>query len=102
MRYLILAYLTTALLVAGCGGKSSARPATDPVPERGQSGRNASRRTALQPAVRLDQPIGSPGGAGVHHTLHRGQTLYSLSRIYRVPVATLMRVNGITDPSSIP
>jgi len=117
MRYQALACLAAALIVAGCGGKPSARPVTDPLPERGERGRTERRRTAPQRAVGLDTPKGTApskpqtgaqsrsgarGPTGIHHTLRRGQTLYSLSMIYRVPVGTLMRVNGITDPSAIP
>ena len=40
--------------------------------------------------------------AGVYHRLDRGQTLYTLSRLYRVPLDRLLAVNRITDPTSIP
>jgi len=39
---------------------------------------------------------------GVYHLLRRGQTLYSLSRAYGVPLDALAKVNGITDPTRIP
>lgn len=39
---------------------------------------------------------------GVYHRLEPGQTLAILARAYQVPVDTLMRVNGITDPTTIP
>lgn len=39
---------------------------------------------------------------GVYHTLQRGQTLSALSRVYGVPVATLMHANRVTDPTDIP
>jgi len=39
--------------------------------------------------------------AGIYHPLEEGQTLSTLSRAYRVPVATLLSVNGIEDPRSI-
>jgi murein DD-endopeptidase MepM/ murein hydrolase activator NlpD len=41
-------------------------------------------------------------GAGIRHPLQPGQTLFSLYRTYGVPVATLMEVNGIGKPTSIP
>ena len=41
-------------------------------------------------------------GGGVYHLLRRGQTLYSLSRVYGVSPGTLARVNGIKDPTRIP
>jgi LysM repeat protein len=39
---------------------------------------------------------------GIYHRLEKGQTLSTLSRAYRIPVATLLTVNQITDPDSIP
>jgi murein DD-endopeptidase MepM/ murein hydrolase activator NlpD len=39
---------------------------------------------------------------GIYHRLQKGQTLSSLSRAYRIPVATLVSANGIGDPDSIP
>ncbi|MCL2808827.1 MAG: LysM peptidoglycan-binding domain-containing protein [Treponema sp.] len=35
------------------------------------------------------------------HVVGRGETIYSLSRLYGVIAADLMRVNGITDPSTL-
>jgi len=39
---------------------------------------------------------------GVYHVLLRGQTLSALSRVYEVPVSTLMDANRISDPTTIP
>ncbi len=39
---------------------------------------------------------------GVRHVLQQGQTLYSLSRAYGVPVKTLVEANRIADPTRIP
>lgn len=41
-------------------------------------------------------------GKGIYHPLERGETLYALSRTYHVPVATLVSVNQISDPTDIP
>jgi LysM repeat protein len=35
------------------------------------------------------------------HVVGRGETIYSISRFYRVSADELMRVNGITDPSRL-
>jgi len=35
------------------------------------------------------------------HVVGRGETIYSISRFYRVSAEELMRVNGITDPSRL-
>jgi murein DD-endopeptidase MepM/ murein hydrolase activator NlpD len=37
----------------------------------------------------------------VRHILQRGQTLYSLARLYDVPLKSIMTANHITDPTSI-
>ena len=47
-----------------------------------------------------DRPAAG-GRPGLYHSLRRGETLYALARSYGVPLATLMRANGITDPKSI-
>jgi LysM repeat protein len=41
------------------------------------------------------------GNEGIYHVLRRGQTLYSLSRLYQVPVERLVQANGIKDPNII-
>jgi lipoprotein NlpD len=43
----------------------------------------------------------SPAPEGACHLLKRGQTLYSLSRAYQVPLEILAEANGIADPSRI-
>jgi murein DD-endopeptidase MepM/ murein hydrolase activator NlpD len=68
--------LLASLLGLACGGK-------------------APDRVAVEPAERLEP-------SGVYHRLLRGQTLYALSRAYGVPLETLLRANGIQDPSNIP
>ena len=88
--------------MAGCAG----------VPVRPQTGTeppSRPQRIAIgEPATRLDHPpddassSGTPASEGVMHTLMPGQTLYSIARAYRVPIDTLLRVNGIADPRSIP
>ena len=63
----------------GCGGTTSARPVSESIDTR--------------------KP---PPAVGVYHPLEKGQTLSTLSRAYHVPVSTLLQVNGISDPNSIP
>ena len=54
-------------------------------------------------AAGINPARSSPGEEkGIYHLLRRGQTLYSLSRVYGVPLATLAEVNGIEDPTRIP
>ena len=47
-------------------------------------------------------PAPSAERRGVYHLLRRGQTLYSLSRAYGVPLDAIAEANGITDPTRIP
>lgn len=39
--------------------------------------------------------------AGVRHTVAAGQTLWRISRVYRVPLEQLVAVNGLRDPASL-
>ena len=43
----------------------------------------------------------APRGWAESYTLRRGDTLYSVSRKFRVPLDDLLRTNNITDPSSL-
>ena len=43
-----------------------------------------------------------PPSPGVYHRLEKGQSLSLLSRVYQVPLSTLLQVNRIDDPNSIP
>ncbi|RME37405.1 MAG: M23 family metallopeptidase [Deltaproteobacteria bacterium] len=38
---------------------------------------------------------------GVYHTVGRGQTLYQISKTYRIDESYLARVNGISDPTRL-
>ena len=70
------------ILHAGCAGRRATRPVSDPVAP-------ATRTTPASPAP-------------IYHSLERGETLYTLARLYDVPLQTLLEVNGITDPTTIP
>jgi lipoprotein NlpD len=86
-RWIGAACCLLAALACACGGRAVTRPVTEPA--------------AVQPAVPVE-PDGAPAeGGGIYHTLQSGQTLYSLARVYQVPLQTLMRVNGITDPTDL-
>ncbi|MDP2816617.1 MAG: LysM domain-containing protein, partial [Rectinemataceae bacterium] len=37
----------------------------------------------------------------VYHTLKKGETLFSLSRVYDIPYEALAAANGITDPTRL-
>ena len=71
--------LSLAPFFMGCGGTTSARPVSE--------------------SLNTQKP---PSQVGVYHQLEKGQTLSTLSRAYHVPVSTLLQVNGISDPNSIP
>lgn len=78
-------WLLPGLLLA-CGGRSSAPPLAEPVDVR-----------TISDADSIDPPPGV-----TYHLLQRGETLYSLARAHGVPLATLMQVNGITNPTRVP
>ena len=59
---------------------------------RGGASRGWSPLTPTAPA---------PPGWAESYTLRRGDTLYSVSRKFRVPLDDLLRTNNITDPSSL-
>jgi LysM repeat protein len=54
------------------------------------------------PPHRESAPSPRREAKGVYHVLREGQTLYSVSRAYGVPLETLAAVNGIEDPTRIP
>jgi LysM repeat protein len=108
-------WLLPGLLLA-CGGRSSAPPLAEPVDVR-----TISDADSIEPAVRIDRSVrprrigddqladpvddkeaGDPPPGVTYHLLQRGETLYSLARAHGVPLATLMQVNGITDPTRVP
>ena len=64
-------------------------------------GTEGSGRTDASGAREADAPEATPSSE-VHHVLRRGQTLYSLARLYGVSLADLMTANGIHDPRSVP
>jgi len=55
-----------------------------------------------QPASETKDARRARTRTGVYHRLEPGQTLAILARAYHVPVDTLLRVNGISDPTTIP
>jgi murein DD-endopeptidase MepM/ murein hydrolase activator NlpD len=70
--------------------------------------------SSLKPGQRLLLPVGTtprsspperaanpPTGWDGQHTLQAGESLYSVARQYRVELAELQRVNGISDPSKV-
>ncbi len=42
-----------------------------------------------------------PRASGVYHTVRKGQTLYTISRVYDVDERYLARINGISDPTQL-
>lgn len=85
--------------LTGCGVTAIPAPATEPVPAPSRQpiseNAEASRPLAVQAGMQF------PAG-GIYHPLRKGQTLSDLARAYRVPVETLIQVNGIHDPANIP
>ena len=107
--------LAFSLAAVGCGGKATSRPSTTPEPPPVSEWKRPSRMRDAVPAVRLDRPPvpeeddrdepenESPDGSGdIQVNLESGMTLYSLALAYKVSLSSLMRANGISDPTSIP
>jgi len=47
-------------------------------------------------------PLESAKIKGVYHQVRKGQTLYMIARAYQVPVAVLIKANGIDEPDKLP
>lgn len=84
---LFVLWLSQVPFSAGCAGTMSARPASESV--------SGQARVSSHPSK-------PDSGVGIYHPLERGETLSALSRAYQIPVSTLLRANGISDPTSIP
>jgi murein DD-endopeptidase MepM/ murein hydrolase activator NlpD len=84
------ATLAALALVLGSAGSAAILARTEPVVQE------------VPPAAAPTAPLPARREAGVFHVLRQGQTLYAVSRAYGVPVETLSKVNGITDPTRIP
>ncbi len=57
-------------------------------------------RESLKP-LPVAPTAGDPSKTGVRHTVQAGQTLWRISRVYRVPLEQLIAVNGLEDPASL-
>lgn len=98
----ILGVLLITLLLAGCATSSHstrsraiAQPAYPPMVIRDsdiEPSSIASAITAYLPAV---------GAVGAKHTVRAGETLWAISKMYRVDVAILAETNSINDSRSI-
>ncbi|HYS78008.1 MAG TPA: LysM peptidoglycan-binding domain-containing M23 family metallopeptidase [Candidatus Dormibacteraeota bacterium] len=122
----VLFVAACAAVATRCGGRASVRAVTGAEPPPITEWEHPARVAEVRPAVRLDgpndRPSGDesdagegnaplperptarfkPSGADLQIHLEPGMTLYSLARTYRLPLPTLMRRNGITDPTAIP
>jgi murein DD-endopeptidase MepM/ murein hydrolase activator NlpD len=84
----------------------------DPQPDPERPGdREAAPDEDTEPGRDADTEPGHANGTGsarddrptgVVHILRRGQTLYSLARLYDLPIATLIEANGIANTRAIP
>ena len=76
-------------LALPAGSRPAAEPALPP-------GRAPVVRTGALPVA----PQPTPGWEGTH-TMKNGESLYGIARQYRVTLAELQRVNGITEPTRV-
>ncbi len=105
--------LLATLSLAACGGRQTTPVAAEPIENpattvaRATPQPSVTARPTPPPAAdhpeQVERPRENPGPRpqGVRHILERGQTLYSLARLYDVPLKTLMAANHITDPRSV-
>ncbi len=69
-----------------------------------RSNRPAARRALILLAVALaggTRLAAQEKTVDLHHTVRRGQTLYSIARAYGVPLQRIVQANGIENPSRI-
>src|SRR5262245_60979863 len=84
----------------GAGPEADGEAGANP---RRVAGADPRRETATEPQrAAAAEPARDDRTTGVVHILRRGQTLYSVARLYDLPVASLMKANGIVNARSIP
>ncbi len=86
-----LLFILFTLFSSGCALRSKP-PVSDPHANR-------ERESIPDQSLRAEKDSGEP--KGTYHKLRRGQTLYTLSQLYQVPLNRLMRANRIGDPNRI-
>lgn len=52
-------------------------------------------------SFQLPNPFSKGSGAGVYHTVKKGQTLYRIAEVYGIDSKALQRANGISDADKI-
>lgn len=113
VAYASLGSLVSVLIWSFVGGCQSApTTAPDTVPAKETVVSQESGETLVEESFRADEkvdvpevektPLLSPGsGAGLSHTVVKGDTLWAISRKYGVSVQRLQAANAISDPSRI-
>jgi len=85
------------LLPAGVTARAAPMPAAAEPPPVAATPRAPVARAAPPPA---GAPAAIAGWEG-RHTMRAGESLYGIARRYKVPLAELQRVNGITEPTRV-
>lgn len=78
-RYMLLAALVATAVLAGCASRSTQAPVTDMSGGAGTTAPSATGTYVVKP----------------------GDTLYKIAQAHNIDVATLTRLNNITDPSQL-
>ena len=60
-----------------------------------------SLQTKLEPTARRQPTPIKPNPGATNHILARGQTITQVARAYRIPVSTLISINGIKNPDRL-
>jgi murein DD-endopeptidase MepM/ murein hydrolase activator NlpD len=95
--------LLTAIFSSACGLISKSPvfdfpPGAEPASAESKT---STSRDSLQMSDKSPAENVSPKTKGIYHKLKRGETLDLLSQLYKVPVATLIRSNRVSDPAKI-
>jgi len=77
------------------GGVDIARLAGDAIDEADATGAGTVETSTLDPAPGRNQPEGVSGVEPVRHRVERGETAYSIARLYDVSVRSLAEWNGL-------
>jgi len=100
-RLILLAFALTAMSCAGsmrrAGASTSSADAVEVGVRRGHPEQPSGATS--QPAIAQDES--GEQDDGVMHIVQPGQTLWRIARAYDVPLETIARVNGISDPTRV-
>lgn len=69
--------------------------------DRSETQQGARVQTAALPPAQRQTPVVSSGSEPTRHKVERGETAYSIARLYKVPVTSLAEWNGLGSDFSV-